>query len=227
MDAISIICNFVTRRIFLLKVNSYKKTKIGELLSGENLAETLKSAKAIIKSEIDLKQPSRCSPNKKLAPNTSNSSKYLNWKNVGPFRKLTGPRRPSFSPNSRSIQSGDRASIVAKYVNTAGTLSLFCEQWSKIINDPIVLSYVKGYKIHFLIAPDAIVTLIFENILTVDILDSYLRILFTNLMFKYGSFRVLKLRVLRARGYLSTIYMTYEVLKICKKSRGFLGLSYY
>lgn len=49
-------------------------------------------------------------------------------------------------------------------VNTAGRLSLFYKQWSIITNDPIVLSYIKGYKIPFLQRPTQL--LIFVNILT-------------------------------------------------------------
>lgn len=101
-DTARIICecqhaDSTTRRNFLL--NSVKKevreqlqnTKIDTLLFGANLAETLKSAKAINKSGTDLKQPAPKVQNKKPTQNASNSSK--NWKPQGPVRRQTAPQR--------------------------------------------------------------------------------------------------------------------------------------
>ncbi|KAJ8708397.1 hypothetical protein PYW07_010522 [Mythimna separata] len=101
MDATRIICDCqhadsVTRRNFLL--NAVKKelreqlqnSKIDTLLFGENLAETIKTAKSINKSGTDLKQPPQKPPNKKFA---AMPSRNLNWRNPGPSRRPTGPPR--------------------------------------------------------------------------------------------------------------------------------------
>lgn len=105
MDSTRIICDCqhadsVTRRKFLL--NAVKKevreqlqnTKIDKLLFGENLAETIKTAKAITKSGTDLKPaPAPTPPNKKFTQSTGNTSRNLNWRNPGPTRRPKGPPR--------------------------------------------------------------------------------------------------------------------------------------
>ncbi|KAH9641862.1 hypothetical protein HF086_011612 [Spodoptera exigua] len=101
MDTMRIICDCqhadtVTRRNFLL--NAVKKevreqlqnSKIDALLFGENLAETIKTAKSINKSGTDLKLPAHKPPTKKFS---TIPSRNLNWQNPGPGRRPLGPPR--------------------------------------------------------------------------------------------------------------------------------------
>ncbi|XP_073962967.1 uncharacterized protein [Choristoneura fumiferana] len=123
MDAVRIMCDCqhadsVTRRKFLL--NSVKKdmkeqlqnTKIDRFLFGENLSDTLKSAKAIVRSGSDLKQPAFKPQNKRTAPNSSNSLPK-NWKGQSQGRRPPIPsktKEPTATttrgrPNTYSKQS--------------------------------------------------------------------------------------------------------------------------
>ncbi|RVE54917.1 hypothetical protein evm_000284 [Chilo suppressalis] len=105
MDLAKIICDCqhsdtITRRNFLLNAvkrdlrESLQNTKIDKQLFGENLTETIKSAKAINKSGTDLKQSATPKfPKKNLSSNPASSSRNLNWKGPGPSRRPTGPPR--------------------------------------------------------------------------------------------------------------------------------------
>ncbi|KAI5631802.1 hypothetical protein NE865_15494 [Phthorimaea operculella] len=121
MDSVRLICDCqhadtLTRRNFLL--NTLKKemreqlqnTKVDKLLFGENLAETLKCAKAINKSGIDLKPAAPKVENKKqITPSPSNTTKNLNWRNPGQVRRQTGPPRMK-EPAMTSTRSRQPAS---------------------------------------------------------------------------------------------------------------------
>lgn len=124
MDTERILCDSqhsdsVVRRNFIL--SSLKKdmneqlrnTKPDSLLFGENLLETIKTAKAINKSGADLKTPARKPQapmiNKKQ-PVATNTSKNLNWKGPYPTRKppippKTTERPPNRKPPSNSSRS--------------------------------------------------------------------------------------------------------------------------
>lgn len=86
-----------TRRNFLLGAlkkevrDQLRVTKIDKFLFGDNLAETLKSAKAINKSGSELKVTAPKSQPKRPIQNTASSSKHLNWRSQGPARRQTGP----------------------------------------------------------------------------------------------------------------------------------------
>ena len=88
----------ITRRNFILAVlkkdlkDQVQLTKIDSLLFGQELADTLKTAKAINKSGFELKSvpPPRVIANKSKPPP---SSRNLNWKAPAPYRRPTGPRR--------------------------------------------------------------------------------------------------------------------------------------
>ncbi|XP_047994894.1 uncharacterized protein LOC125233079 [Leguminivora glycinivorella] len=109
IDSTRILCDCqhadtITRRNFLL--NAMKKemkdqlqnTKIDKFLFSENLADTLKSAKAITKSGADLKIPAPKPQAKKPNPSTN---KNLNWK-PGPARRQPGPSRAKEPATSTS-----------------------------------------------------------------------------------------------------------------------------
>lgn len=106
MDSIRIICDCqhadtVTRRNFVMGGlkreirEQLQNTNVDKYLFGENLAETLRSAKAICKTGTDLKPPAPKNPIKKSvpAPSTSTGTRNLNWQNPGPSRRPTGPQR--------------------------------------------------------------------------------------------------------------------------------------
>lgn len=96
----------VTRRNFILAVlkkdlkDQVQLTKIDSLLFGQELAETLRTAKAINKSGAELKsgpQPKTFSNKPKPPPPNRN----LNWKPT-PYRRPTAPRRTKESaPSTR------------------------------------------------------------------------------------------------------------------------------
>jgi hypothetical protein len=104
-DAARIVCDFqhvdnVTRRKFAMGglkseiKEQLQNTKVDKYLFGENLAETLKSAKAICKSSSDLKPAAPKPLFRKQMPSTSTSvPRHLNWQNPGPARRPTGPPR--------------------------------------------------------------------------------------------------------------------------------------
>lgn len=101
MDVARILCDIqhsesITRRNFAtfsvkneLK-DHLQNTKIDKTLFGEDLAETLKSAKAVSKSGSELKPKYQPKPK----PSTSNSTTTnLNWKGPAPARRQQGPQR--------------------------------------------------------------------------------------------------------------------------------------
>ncbi|XP_063617232.1 uncharacterized protein LOC134790395 [Cydia splendana] len=116
IDSSRILCDCqhadtITRRNFLL--NAMKKemkdqlqnTKIDKFLFSENLADALKSAKAITKSGADLKIPAPKPQAKK--PNIPHTNKNLNWK-PGPARRQPGPSRakePATSTRHRPMHT--------------------------------------------------------------------------------------------------------------------------
>lgn len=100
MDAERILCHLqhhdsTVRRSFIL--TSVKKdmkdqlqnTKPDKMLFGQDLGDTLKTAKAISKSGADLKVPASkpAQPADKKSLAATNSSKNLNWKGPYPPRK--------------------------------------------------------------------------------------------------------------------------------------------
>ncbi|KAL0811415.1 hypothetical protein ABMA28_009818 [Loxostege sticticalis] len=102
MDVSRILCDIqhsesVTRRNFAafsikkeLKDHLYHNTKIDKTLFGENLAETLRSAKAVSKSGSDLKTKTQPKPK----PSTSYSTtSNLNWRSPAPARRQPPPHR--------------------------------------------------------------------------------------------------------------------------------------
>ncbi|XP_063538468.1 uncharacterized protein LOC134747760 [Cydia strobilella] len=114
----------ITRRNFLL--NAMKKemkdqlqnTKIDKFLFSENLADTLKSAKAITKSGADLKIPAPKPQAKK--PNIPHTNKNFNWK-PGPARRQPGPSRakePAPSTRHRPMHTS-RPSQHQRYYRTS------------------------------------------------------------------------------------------------------------
>lgn len=101
MDACKILCDCQhahskTRKQFILTAlktemkSQLQNTKIDQYLFSENLADTLKSAKAINKSGAELKssQVPKPQPSKKPAP-----AKRLNWKGPLPPRRQQGVQR--------------------------------------------------------------------------------------------------------------------------------------
>lgn len=98
MDVCRILCNIqyaesVTRRNFaIFSINKDLKehltdTKIDKYLFGENLAETIRSAKAVAKSGTEMKTKVPAKP--KAFPPTNN----LNWRSPAPARKQQGVQR--------------------------------------------------------------------------------------------------------------------------------------
>ncbi|CAH2098216.1 unnamed protein product [Euphydryas editha] len=100
MDAIKLMCDSqntesTIRRNFVL--NTLKKdlkdqlqaTKIDKLLFSENLADTLKAAKAISKSGADLKE----TPSKQQSTKTKQPQKYLNWRGPPQNHRQKGTQR--------------------------------------------------------------------------------------------------------------------------------------
>lgn len=104
MDSSRIMCDIqysesVSRRNFALY--SLKKdmkeqlatTKIDNFLFGENLAETLRTAKAVTKSSTDLKMEAP----KKVKPQPTHATRGLNWK-TGPGNRRAAPGAPRRPP---------------------------------------------------------------------------------------------------------------------------------
>jgi hypothetical protein len=120
MDTGRLLCDIqhaesVTRRNFALY--ALKKdlkehlfnTKIDKYLFGENLSETLKTAKAVSKSGTDLKV-STASTSKKFTPTPKNQNKNLNWKTPAPPRRQQGPQRSREPATRRQPPSSSKQS---------------------------------------------------------------------------------------------------------------------
>ncbi|PZC75670.1 hypothetical protein B5X24_HaOG205776 [Helicoverpa armigera] len=101
VDAGRILCDCqhndsITRRNFILAVlkkelkDQMQLTKIDNLLFGQELADTLKTAKAINRSGAELKSVPLPKPSSK--PRPPPSTRNLNWKAPAPNRRPTGPR---------------------------------------------------------------------------------------------------------------------------------------
>ncbi|CAK1595988.1 unnamed protein product [Parnassius mnemosyne] len=115
MDTARILCDSqhkdsVTRRSFILATlkrelkDQMQLTKIDNLLFGQELSDTLRTAKAINKSGAELKAVTtqRVFANK---PKNLSSNKNLNWKAPAPSRRLTGPQRAKEpAPSTRQQQ---------------------------------------------------------------------------------------------------------------------------
>ncbi|KAI5644143.1 hypothetical protein NE865_03796 [Phthorimaea operculella] len=127
MDAARMICDTqysdsLTRRYFIL--GSMKKdvkdqllqTKIDTFLFGSNLAETLKSAKAINKSGAELKQTASFKPTTWKANNKNTFKKSnLNTKTAPSSHRSTGSARPRApAPKNQPVSSSRRSRQTTK-----------------------------------------------------------------------------------------------------------------
>lgn len=120
MDAERILCDSqhsdsVVRRNFILSTlkkdmnEQLRSTKPDSLLFGQNLTETIKTAKAINKSGADLKTPARKQPlpttSKKPTASTNAANNNLNWKGSYPSRKPPNPPKTTNRPPNRKPPS--------------------------------------------------------------------------------------------------------------------------
>uniref|UniRef100_A0A2A4J6C6 Uncharacterized protein n=1 Tax=Heliothis virescens TaxID=7102 RepID=A0A2A4J6C6_HELVI len=122
VDAGRILCDCqhndsITRRNFILAVlkkelkDQMQLTKIDSLLFGQELADTLKTAKAINKSGAELKSAPQQKPTA-ARPKPPPPTRNLNWKAPAPNRRQTGPRRTKESapPTRQQHAHSSRAS---------------------------------------------------------------------------------------------------------------------